>query len=140
MNEKNFIKIQIPYLIETGLGIVLMSRLYGLFHKKNYFEITENAIFHTGSEKTFSLKEAKSILIHKTEFVPVTKNLKFDWYKPSGKEIKLFLKNDQNETVQILPSFIYSVNEIGKKDWERFINELSKATKLPVECINEKEN
>ena len=138
------IKIRIPFIIENGVsGLVLTSFIGGLFHINgifpDYFVIKNNTIIHTSTKKIFSIQGVKSIIVHEIELVPVTKDLKLDFYKPAGKEIKLFLENDIDEKIQILPSFQYSVQEWGKKDWKRFLNELSTATSLPVEFIKDKE-
>jgi hypothetical protein len=136
-SNTNPVKIRIPFILESGLGLVLGSFVLGLFHVNgiipSYFLIEDDNITNTKTKNVFSLKGIVSVQVHEISTYFTMDASKLNKYGGIGIEHEMLLKSNNGDQFKILPRFILS--EMGKKDWERFVMQFSKATKLPVEYV-----
>ena len=135
-------KIKVPSFIDDPIADRCITPLpTGIFHDQLVIEdetlTYKSSKLSSKPNKKFKLGDESKLLLLKKEVSCVTEDLKLDPYASTGTEFVLYIIDYSGVTHELIPRFLVS---LGQKQWDNFLNELSKYTGLSVEEVNESTN
>jgi hypothetical protein len=134
------IKIRMPNIDDDPIiGRVLcpvpfVPSFVTIFHDyliiENGILTIKNSIMSSRSTVSINLKKVSKILVKIRELPGWTKGPKYNWWGRIGTEIELSLVDLEGNSHILIPKFLLNN---GQKEWNRFLGELKKTLRLPLE-------
>ena len=137
-----YARIRVPVILDDPVvGRCSTFSILGLFNPISMISGVDHIVIENGKiglkrafesrpREAFDLDEIEKILLARRSVSPFGPSGKWDIWGKNGVETEISLVLDGGEKHVLIPRLLV---RFGKRDWDRFINELCRLTDLPLE-------